>query len=130
MKIHLVDRESQFKVHADPDLLRQVFINLFDNGVKYAHKGTDILVKTYIQKRSNDLIIEVINSSDPIPRELWEKIFDVGYRGENARRLIASGTGLGLYICRLILSVYDGTIAYTGRANELTFTIRLPGAWE
>jgi signal transduction histidine kinase len=129
MKIHLVDRETQYKVNADPDLLRQVFINLFDNGVKYAHRATDITVKSHIQKKSSDLLIEVINSSDPIPKELWEKIFEVGFRGENAQRLIASGTGLGLYICRLILSVYNGSITYSGRTNESTFTIRLPGAW-
>jgi K+-sensing histidine kinase KdpD len=129
MKIHLVERDTQYKVNADPGLLRQVFINLFDNGVKYAHSNTDIIVKSHIQKKSNDLLIEVINSSDPIPRELWERIFEVGFRGENAQRLIASGTGLGLYICRLIVGVYDGSIHYTGRSNESIFTIRLPRAW-
>jgi K+-sensing histidine kinase KdpD len=130
MKIHMVDPETQYKVRADPDLLRQVFINLFDNGVKYAHPSTDIIVRTHIQKKSNDLLIEVINQSDPIPRELWDKIFDVGFRGENAQRLIASGTGLGLYICRLIVSVYNGSITYAGtRSGESVFTIRLPGAY-
>jgi K+-sensing histidine kinase KdpD len=129
MKIYLVDRDTQYKVNADPDLLRQVFINLFDNGVKYALSGTDIIVKSHIQKKTNDLLIEVINSSDPVPVELWERIFEVGFRGENAQRLVASGTGLGLYICRLIVGIYDGSIKYTGRANESTFTIRLPGAW-
>ncbi len=129
MKIHLVDREAQYKVKADPDLLRQVFINLFDNGVKYAKRSTDIIVKSHIQKKTNDLLIEIINTSDPIPKEVWEKIFEVGFRGENAQRTVASGTGLGLYICRLILSVYHGTITYTGRPNESVFTIRLPGAF-
>lgn len=130
MKIHLVDRETQYKISAEPDLLRQVFINLFDNGVKYAHPATDITVKSHIQRKTNDLLIEVINHSDPIPRELWNRIFEVGFRGENAQRLIASGTGLGLYICRLILSVYEGSITYSGgRSNESIFTIRLPGAW-
>jgi K+-sensing histidine kinase KdpD len=130
MKIHMVDRETQYKVKADPDLLRQVFINLFDNGVKYAHPSTDIIVRSHIQKKSNDLLIEVINQSDPIPRELWDRIFEVGFRGENAQRLIASGTGLGLYICRLIVSVYNGSITYTAtRSDESVFTIRLPGAY-
>jgi K+-sensing histidine kinase KdpD len=130
MKIHMVDRDTQHKIHADPDLIRQVFINLFDNSVKYGHASTDIIVKSHIQKKSNDLLLEVITQSDPIPREIWDKIFEVGFRGENAQRLIASGTGLGLYICRLIVSVYDGGITYTsGRSKESIFTIRLPGAW-
>jgi K+-sensing histidine kinase KdpD len=129
MKIHLTDRESQYKVHADKDLLRQVFINLFDNCVKYGHDATDVIVKTHIQKTSGDLLIEMINTSDPVPKELWDKIFEAGFRGQNARQLVASGTGLGLYICRGIVSVYQGSIEYRGRSNESIFTIRLPGAW-
>jgi signal transduction histidine kinase len=129
MKIHLVDRETQHKVYADKDLLRQVFINLFDNCVKYGHDATDIIVKSHIQKSSGDLLIEVVNSSDPVPKDLWNRIFEAGFRGENARQVVASGSGLGLYICREIVSVYKGFIEYRGRTNESTFTIRLPGAW-
>jgi signal transduction histidine kinase len=128
MKIHLVDRDTQYKVDADKDLLRQVFINLFDNAVKYGQDGTDILVKCRLQRRTNDLLIEVINTSPPVPRENWEKIFEPGFRGQNALQTIASGTGLGLYICRQIMSVYHGTIEYRSRAdNESVFIMRIPG---
>lgn len=131
MKIHLTEHDRQFKVLADKDLLRQVFINLFDNCVKYGQEGTDIIVNCRIQKKTNDLLIEVINTSPPVPRENWEKIFEPGFRGANAMLIVASGTGLGLYICRLILSVYGGTIDYRARANnESVFTIRLPGGSE
>ena len=131
MQIHLVDSNTQFKVPADPDLLRQVFMNLFDNCVKYGEPNTDILVKHHIQRKSNDLIIEVVGTSKAPPKELREKIFELGVRGENARQIVASGTGLGLYICRAIVSVYEGAIEYKARpaANESTFTIRLPGGY-
>jgi signal transduction histidine kinase len=130
MKIHLVDRDTQYKINADKDLIRQVFINLFDNCVKYGHQATDIIVHCRIQKKSGDLILEITNSSDPVPRELWNKIFEAGFRGENARQLVATGTGLGLFICRQILGIYQGSIEYSGRSNsESIFTIRLPGAW-
>ena len=129
MKIHLVDRETQYKVYADRSLLRQVFMNLFDNCVKYGHQRTDVTVKCHIQKSSEDLLIEIINSSDPVPREFWDRIFEAGFRGENARQIVASGTGLGLFICRKILEVYGGTIEYRGRPTESVFTIRMPRAW-
>ena len=131
MKIHLVDSDTQFKVEADPDLLRQVFMNLFDNCVKYGEASSDILVKPHIQKKSGDLIVEVVGTSAAVPQELRQKIFELGVRGENARQIVASGTGLGLYICREICSVYKGTIEYKARpaANESTFTIRLPGGY-
>jgi K+-sensing histidine kinase KdpD len=131
MKLHLVDRDTQFKIRADPDLIRQVFMNLFDNCVKYGETNTDILVKLHIQKSTNDLMIEVVGTSAPVPQELRERIFDLGFRGENARQVVASGTGLGLYICRAIVAVYKGTIQYKARpsANESTFNIRIPGGW-
>jgi signal transduction histidine kinase len=131
MQIHLVDSNTQFKVQADPDLLRQVFMNLFDNCVKYGEANTDILIKPRIQRKSNDLIIEVVGTSTPPPLELREKIFELGVRGENARQIVASGTGLGLYICRAITNVYEGSVEYKTRpaANESTFTIRLPGGY-
>ena len=131
MNIFLVDQNTQFKVSADADLIRQVFMNLLDNCVKYGDKNSDILVKPRIQKKSSDLIVEIINNSEPVPRDLWERIFDLGFRGENARQVVASGTGLGLYICRGIVSLYNGSITYTARMpeRESTFTIRLPGAW-
>jgi len=130
MKIHLTDRETQYKVKADRALLRQVFINVFDNCVKYGSQATDIIVNCHIQKKSGDLMLEIINNGVPVPRELWGRIFEAGFRGENARQLVATGTGLGLYICKLILAVYRGTIDYRGRSNsESVFTIRIPGAW-
>jgi K+-sensing histidine kinase KdpD len=129
MKIHLTDRDTQYKIRADRALLRQVFINIFDNCVKYGRQGTAIIVNCHIQKTSGDLMLEIINAGDPVPRELWAKIFEAGFRGENARQLVATGTGLGLYICKLILEVYQGTIDYRARPNESIFTIRIPEAY-
>lgn len=130
MKIHLLDRETQYKVSADPDLIRQVFMNIFDNCVKYGNTYSDITMKAHIQKKSNDLIVEIMGASVPVPVENREKIFELGFRGENARQIVASGTGLGLYICRLIVQIYGGNITYMGRGEtESIFTIRLPGGW-
>lgn len=132
MNIVLLDRETQVKVPCDPDLIRQVFMNLFDNCVKYGNASSDILVKPHIQKKTGDLIVEIINSSKPVPADQWEKIFEIGFRGENARQVVASGTGLGLYICRAIMQVYGGSIEYRGRQapEESIFTLRLPRAYQ
>ncbi len=61
-----------------------------------------------------------------------EQIFKLGFRGSNARRIIASGTGLGLYISkRIVEDVHGGSInAQTVRGGGLLFIIRLPGASE
>jgi K+-sensing histidine kinase KdpD len=51
-------------------------MNLFDNAVKYGHQSTDVTVNCHIQRNSGDLMLEIINVGNPVPRELWEKIFD------------------------------------------------------
>lgn len=130
MKLHLVDRDTQYKLHADPNLLRQAFMNIFDNYIKYGNPKSDVVINCGIHGQ-NELFIEVSGFGPPVPQDEWEKIFEAGFRGENAKQIIASGTGLGLFICRLIItSVYLGTIDYRVRKkDESVFTIRLPGVW-
>jgi signal transduction histidine kinase len=132
MNIHLEDPKTQYKLPCDPDLLRQVFMNIFDNAVKYGAPNTVIRVTTGIQNSTKDTVIEVSGMSVPVPRSERDRIFDVGYRGTNASEIIASGTGLGLYICKMIVEeVYGGKIGYRTQksATESVFTIKLPGGW-
>jgi signal transduction histidine kinase len=129
MKIHLEDRETQYKVEGNPDLLRQVFMNLFDNAVKYGQPGTEVRVVPTVQKKTNSLLIRVSGHSISIPSEERESIFSLGYRSGSARDRVASGTGLGLYICRMILNrVHSASIEVeTSRSTgETTFLLRFP----
>ena len=129
IKIRLEDRETQYKVEGNPDLLRQVFMNLFDNAVKYGQPETTIQVLPSVQKKTNDLLIRVVGQSIFIPVEERQNIFALGYRSDQARDRVASGTGLGLYICRMILNrVHSASIEVeTSRSTgETTFMLRFP----
>ncbi len=129
IKIHLDDRETQYKVEGNLDLLRQVFMNIFDNAVKYGQKDSEVRVKPWIQKRTNSLLIRVAGRSVTIPLEERERIFELGYRGGAAREVLSSGTGLGLYICRMILDrVHSATISVerSSPAGESAFLLRFP----
>jgi signal transduction histidine kinase len=129
VEISLADRLTQNKVRAQPDLIRQVLMNIFDNCVKYGETGSTVVVEQRIQKRTG-LALIVITSRSKFPINPIEipKLTNLGFRGDNARRIVASGTGLGLYICKHIIEdAHAGVFTVQGRhTNELEFTLKLP----
>ena len=125
--IHLEDRETQYAVKGSPDLLRQVFMNLFDNAVKYADDDTQVRVRPWVQKKTGDLIVDFIDVGIGFTTGDSASLFELSFRGPEARKLVASGTGLGLYICRKILEdAHAATIRaeYSRQLREATFRIR------
>lgn len=130
IRITLVERQAQNRVRGHLELLNQVFMNIFDNCVKYSKSGTTVEVHQRIQKKTGDAVITIRNvlASTLDSLEL-PKIFDLGYRGSNAKRIVASGTGLGMYICkRIVEEVHGGNLsAQVYGGDSLEFTIKLPG---
>jgi signal transduction histidine kinase len=128
--IELRNRAVQNAVKGNPDILRQVLMNIFDNGVKYGLQQSMIEVEDWIQKNSNDLIITISGASIGFSPD--EDIFGLGIRGHQATQVLASGTGLGLHVCKLIVeNVFGGKISaqHVARTKMTTFEIRLPGGF-
>lgn len=123
---------DQHKVEGNPELLRQVFMNLMDNAVKYGQRGYPVVIKTWRQRRTGALLVSVKGRSIHIPPEEREKIFSLGFRSLEAKQQLASGTGLGLHICEKILSLFDSTIEVESStpAGDVTFLIRFSNAME
>jgi two-component system sensor histidine kinase KdpD len=94
-------------VHAQGDLLEQVFVNLLDNAGRYSPEGGTVRVQA--RRGGNGLVIEVSDEGPGIPEDEREKIFDPFYRVHERDR--KSGTGLGLSICRGIVAAHGGEIA-------------------
>ncbi|WP_277373024.1 ATP-binding protein [Pseudomonas sp. AA-38] len=124
------ERQTQNSVKGDPDLMRQVFMNIFDNFVKYGTNGATIEIRHWIQKKTGDLIIEMEGASTPFDAE--EDIFALGVRGKNAETATSSGSGLGLHICKLIIEkLFKGKISasYAAIRKTAKFEIRIPGGF-
>ena len=129
IEISLKDRRTQNKVVGHPELIRQVLMNLFDNCIKYGAFGSEIEVNQWVQSGSSMAIVTVRGKSlHPLPASEMGSIFKLGQRGSNARKVVASGTGLGLYICKQIVEIdHGGTLSVQpDGADGILFTIKLP----
>lgn len=130
ISISLVDRKTQNRVSGHTELIRQVVMNILDNCIKYGAFNSIIEIKQWIQSGTGKAMITIKGRSRvPMRPDEMPRMFDLGFRGSNARQVVASGTGLGLYICRQIIeSVHGGEISVQAEgADGILFTIKLPG---
>lgn len=112
-------------VSANPDWLRQVFINLMDNGIKYT-PANGVIVLTG-RKELNMARFTVTDTGIGIPAQDLPLIFDRFYRVERARSRSSGGTGLGLAIVKFIVEMHGGTIEATSEPGlGATFSFSIP----
>jgi signal transduction histidine kinase len=113
-----------YYVYADPDRLREVITNLFDNAVKYTPEG-----KISLGVTGNDQVVQcyVKDTGPGIPSEDLPHLFQKFYRVDNSATRTIGGTGLGLFICRKIIELYGGRIwAESDLGKGSSFYINLP----
>jgi PAS domain S-box-containing protein len=113
-----------YYVLADPDRMREVITNLFDNAIKYTDQG-----KVTIGLTGNDQVVQfyVRDTGPGIPAEDIPHLFQKFYRVDNSTTRTIGGTGLGLFICRKIVELYQGRIWVESQLGKgSTFFINLP----
>ncbi len=127
IRINLTDRSTRNSVTARPELIRQVLMNIFDNCVKYSRFGTNVIVNQRIQNSTGFALIEIKSTPQiPLSKDDISKVFELGFRGSNAKLQIASGTGLGLHICKQIIGIYGGDLSLQMDGDDLLFTVKIP----
>ena len=113
------------RVLADPDRIRQVFLNLLDNAIKYAPRST---VTIRLTPESGIVQVEKEDSGPGIPPEDLPHIFEPFRRGEQVTPG-SKGTGLGLTIVRAILDQHQAPISVRSELQQgTTFRFSLPVA--
>jgi signal transduction histidine kinase len=114
------------KIWADPDRLRQVLNNLVSNGIKYSSAGGSVVVRVR-ERGTQHIVIEVVDHGLGIPPEQIGKLFQKFARVRTEDHLKVSGTGLGLYISRLIVEGHGGQIWVESELGKgSTFGLALP----
>ncbi|MDM0113520.1 HAMP domain-containing sensor histidine kinase [Variovorax sp. J22R133] len=127
IRFHVNDT-TQYRILVRPELLKQVFLNLFDNWLKYgAHNQTiNIEPKT---NRKGELTVEMEGESIGFKNNEAESLFDLGFRSDAAQNKVAQGSGIGLYICRKIMTdVVLGNITaeHNTKTGKSKFRLTIP----
>ncbi|MBL8121522.1 PAS domain-containing sensor histidine kinase [Candidatus Saccharibacteria bacterium] len=113
-----------YYVQVDPDRVREVITNIFDNACKYTEQG-----KVSLGLTGNEGVVQVyVRDTGPgIPGEDIPHLFQKFYRVDNSATRTVGGTGLGLFICRKIIELYQGRIWVESEIGKgSTFYINLP----
>jgi PAS domain S-box-containing protein len=112
-------------VWVDPLLIRQVILNLVSNATKFTPHGGTIAIA--LEQDEAAVRWTIHDSGIGIPPEAQRHIFEKFYRADNAYQAETEGTGLGLYIVRLILEQCRGRIWFESAADKgTTFIFTLP----
>src|SRR5690606_32117606 len=101
----------------DPTALRQILVNLVDNGIRYAHAGA---VTVFSRSTESGITVGVRDSGAGIAAEHLPRIFERFYRVDAARSREDGGTGLGLAIVKHLVEAHGGRLLAESRVGEGT----------
>lgn len=119
------------RIMLDREKIRQVFLNLLNNAIKYTIKG-GITIKSEIQnpksETSRKIVIEIKDTGEGMTKEDLGKIFETFSRGTIGAQISAEGAGLGLYIARKFVEMHKGRVwaESEGKSKGSTFYVELP----
>jgi signal transduction histidine kinase len=121
----ITEFEPLFSIPMDPDLMRQVFLNLIENAIKYSPEGSRVLVTT--DEAPGSVVIQIADQGPGIPTEELPHIFLKFYRSKNVRSSQIKGSGLGLYLAKYFVELHRGSVIVDSQIGQgTTFTVELP----
>jgi len=114
---------ARLPVVGDAKLLFQVFSNLLANAIKYSPGGGPITIGA--APEAGEVVVTVEDRGIGIPEQDRERLFTRYSRGSNVSGIV--GTGIGLYLAKMVIDLHQGRIAVESREGEGSrFSVRLP----
>ena len=124
-KIIVCENEDILLVDVDARLVVQVIINIVDNAIKYTPKSSKITIST--RKHDKMLLVSIADNGNGIADEIKDRVFDMFYTGANKIADSRRSLGLGLALCKTIISAHGGEITVSdNNPHGAVFTFTLP----
>jgi signal transduction histidine kinase len=124
LKITIQDFEP-VRIKGDSDRLKQLFLNLVSNAIKFTPDGGTITIN--LRRTAAQAHVEVIDTGIGIAEDDQKRIFDRFYQAEPSRVRIGEGSGLGLSIAKWITEAHGGTITVSSEVGiGTTFVVSIP----
>ncbi|MEX2378931.1 MAG: ATP-binding protein [Dehalococcoidia bacterium] len=114
-RIKFVRPDEPVMIHSDRTRLAQVVSNLLTNAQKYSPEGSEVTLQ--ISSDRDTCKIEVSDLGAGIPDEVIDQVFEPFFRADNELTRSVSGTGVGLYISRILMERLGGKILLESRAE-------------
>ncbi|HYU28188.1 MAG TPA: ATP-binding protein [Gemmatimonadales bacterium] len=95
-------------INSDPEALRQIFTNLYDNALR--HTPRDGRIRVAAQRAGDDIVVRVSDTGTGIPADHLPRIFERFYRVDPGRSRQEGGTGLGLAIVKHLVEAHGGRV--------------------
>lgn len=109
-------------IHGDQERLAQALINLLSNAIKYSPKRTTVLVE--LDHQPDSVTISVVDQGPGISADKVPQLFDRYYQASAST--VSGSVGLGLAICRSIVSSHKGTVGVSSTHQGSRFWIKIP----
>ena len=117
--VGLVNANVPTALQGDPGRLRQIFMNLTGNAIKFTSKG-EIVVKISSVQETQDMVtlrVDIHDTGEGIPADVLPKLFRPFSQADSSTTRRHGGTGLGLAICKQLVQQMNGEIGVENRAE-------------
>jgi signal transduction histidine kinase len=118
-------RSDQF-VFVDPNRMKQVFVHLLSNAIKFNHEGGSVSISAILNSRGN-LAMSVRDTGCGIPLDCLDRVLEPFGQVEDHLTRESEGVGLGLPLARAMVSMHGGDLTLTSQINVGTLVeVTLP----
>ncbi len=115
---------EEYTIEASEELLKQVWINLIDNAVKFSTMGGAVVIG--ISELEDRLCVSIGNTGQPIPPDKLPRIFNKFYQADESHA--SEGNGIGLAIVKRVVDLHGGEVHVSSNGDMTVFTVELPKA--